>query len=42
MRPAAAAALAGAPPSADLTTSVQDQLTMSYAGAAEIAQQYPQ
>jgi len=39
---AAAAALAGAPPSADLTTSVQDQLTMSYAGAAEIAQQYPQ
>ena len=39
---AAAAALAGAPPSPDLTTSVQNQLTMSYAGAADIAAQYPQ
>ena len=29
---AAAAALAGAPPNPDLTTSVQNQLTMSYAG----------
>ena len=39
---AAAAALADAPPSADFTTSVQNQLTMSFAGAADIAQQYPQ
>ncbi len=39
---AATAALAGAPPSVDFTTSVQNQLTMSFAGAAEIAQQYPQ
>jgi MFS transporter, DHA2 family, multidrug resistance protein len=39
---AAAAALAGAPPTVDFTTSVQNQLTMSYAGAADIAQQYPQ
>ena len=39
---AAAAALAGAPPNSDLTTSVQNQLTMSYAGAADIAKQYPQ
>jgi MFS transporter, DHA2 family, multidrug resistance protein len=39
---AAAAALAGAPPNPDLTTSVQNQLTMSYAGAADIAAQYPQ
>ena len=39
---AAAAALAGAPPNPDLTTSVQNQLTMSYAGAAELAAQYPQ
>ena len=39
---AATAALAGAPPSADFTTSVQNQLTMSFAGAADIAQQYPQ
>ena len=39
---AAAAALADAPPNPDLTTSVQNQLTMSYAGAADIAQQYPQ
>ena len=39
---AAAAALAGAPSNPDLTTSVQNQLTMSYAGAADIAAQYPQ
>jgi MFS transporter, DHA2 family, multidrug resistance protein len=39
---AAAAALAGVPPNPDLTTSVQNQLTMSYAGAADIAAQYPQ
>ena len=39
---AAAAALTGAPPNPDLTTSVQEQLTMSYAGAADIAQRYPQ
>ena len=39
---AAAAAIAAAPPNSDLTTSVQNQLTMSYAGAAEIAAQYPQ
>jgi MFS transporter, DHA2 family, multidrug resistance protein len=39
---AATAALAGAPPNPDLTTSVQNQLTMSYAGAADIAAQYPQ
>jgi MFS transporter, DHA2 family, multidrug resistance protein len=39
---AAAAALAAAPPSVDFTTSVQNQLTMSFAGAADIAQQYPQ
>ncbi|HEY8171132.1 MAG TPA: MFS transporter, partial [Candidatus Limnocylindria bacterium] len=39
---AAAAALADAPPSADFTTSVQNQLTMSFAGAAEVAKQYPQ
>jgi len=39
---AAAAALAGAPPSVDFSTSVQNQLTMSFAGAADIAQQYPQ
>jgi len=39
---AAAAALAGAPPNPDLTTSVQNQLTMSFAGAAEVANQYPQ
>jgi len=39
---AAAAALAGAPPNPDLTTSVQNQLTMSFAGAADIAAQYPQ
>ena len=39
---AAAAALTGAPPNPDLTTSVQEQLTMSYAGAADIGQRYPQ
>ena len=39
---AAAAALAGAPPNPELTTSVQNQLTMSFAGAADIAAQYPQ
>lgn len=39
---AMATAIAGAPPSLDITTSVQTQLTMSYAGAAAIAQQYPQ
>ena len=39
---AAAAALADAPPNADFTTSVQNQLTMSFAGAADIAKQYPQ
>ena len=39
---AAAAAVAGAPPNPDLTASVQSQLTMSYAGAADIAAQYPQ
>src|SRR5262245_55180094 len=39
---AAAAQLAGAPPNADVTASVQSQLTMSYAGAADIAAQYPQ
>jgi MFS transporter, DHA2 family, multidrug resistance protein len=39
---AAAAALADAPPSVDFTTSVQNQLTMSFAGAEEIAKQYPQ
>jgi len=39
---AAAAALAGVPPNAELTTSVQNQLTMSFAGAADIAAQYPE
>jgi DHA2 family multidrug resistance protein-like MFS transporter len=39
---AAAAAIAGAPPNSDLTTSVQNQLTMSFAGAADVAAQYPQ
>ena len=37
-----AAALADAPPNPDLTTSVQNQLTMSFAGAEEVAKQYPQ
>jgi EmrB/QacA subfamily drug resistance transporter len=39
---AAASALAGAPPNPDLTTSVQNQLTMSFAGAAQVAAQYPE
>ena len=39
---AAAGLLAGAPPNPDVTTAVQNQLTMSYAGAADIAAQYPQ
>ncbi len=39
---AAAAVVAGAPPNADLTAAVQSELTMSYAGAADIAAQYPQ
>jgi DHA2 family multidrug resistance protein-like MFS transporter len=39
---AAAAAIAASPPNSDLTTSVQNQLTMSYAGAADVAAQYPQ
>jgi len=39
---AAAAAIAGAPPNPDLTAAVQSELTMSYAGAADIAAQYPQ
>ena len=39
---AAAAAVAGVPPNPDLTASVQNQLTMSYAGAADIAAQYPE
>jgi EmrB/QacA subfamily drug resistance transporter len=38
---AATAAIAGTPPNPDLTTSVISQLTMSYAGAAEVATQYP-
>ena len=37
-----ATALADAPPNPDLTTSVQNQLTMSFAGAEEVAKQYPQ
>ena len=39
---AAAAAIAGAPPNPDVTASVQSQLTMSFAGAADIAAQYPE
>ena len=39
---AANAALAGIPPNPDLTAQVQSQLTMSFAGAANIAAQYPQ
>ncbi len=39
---AATAALAGVPPNPDVTASVQSQLTMSFAGAANIAAQYPQ
>jgi MFS family permease len=39
---AATAALAGVPPNPDLTSAVASQLTMSFAGAANIAAQYPQ
>jgi hypothetical protein len=39
---AATAALAGAPSNPDVTTAVQNQLTMSFAGAETIAAQYPQ
>jgi EmrB/QacA subfamily drug resistance transporter len=39
---AAAAAIAGAPPNPELTASVQNQLTMSFAGAAQVAAQYPE
>jgi hypothetical protein len=36
------AAIAGAPDADQVTASVQSQLTMSFAGAAEVAKQYPQ
>jgi MFS transporter, DHA2 family, multidrug resistance protein len=36
------AAIAGAPDADQVTASVQGQLTMSFAGAAEVAKQYPQ
>src|SRR5207344_1434614 len=39
---AVAAAIAGAPNQAQITDSVQSQLTKSFAGAEEVAQQYPQ
>ncbi|MGZ3587012.1 MAG: MFS transporter [Candidatus Limnocylindrales bacterium] len=39
---AMAAAIAGAPNADQVTASVQNQLTMSYAGASDIAAQYPQ
>jgi len=39
---AAGAAIAAAPNGASINASVQNQLTMSYAGAADIAAQYPQ
>ncbi len=39
---AASAALAGAPNQADITSSVQNQLTKSFAGAVDTAAQYPQ
>ena len=39
---AALAAIGASPDAADVTTSVQNQLTMSYAGAESIAAQYPQ
>jgi protein-S-isoprenylcysteine O-methyltransferase Ste14 len=39
---AAASALASAPDSAQLTDSVQNQLTKSFASAADTAEQYPQ
>ena len=38
---ACAAAIAAAPPNPDLTTSVQNQLTMSFAGAADVAAAVP-
>jgi EmrB/QacA subfamily drug resistance transporter len=37
-----AAAIAASPDAADVTTSMQNQLTMSFAGADDVAQQYPQ
>ena len=39
---AAAAAIAGAPNNEQVNTSVQNQLTKSFAGAEAVAQQYPQ
>jgi hypothetical protein len=39
---AAAAAITATPESAEVSESVQNQLTMSYAGAADIAASYPQ
>jgi EmrB/QacA subfamily drug resistance transporter len=39
---AALAAIGASPDAADVTTSVQNQLTMSFAGAEGIAAQYPQ
>ena len=39
---AMATAIAGAPNASQITESVQSQLTMSYAGAASIAKQYPE
>jgi predicted MFS family arabinose efflux permease len=39
---AAAAAISSAPNNADVTTAVQNQLTKSFASAADTAQQYPQ
>ena len=38
---AASAAIAASPKSAEITASVQSQLTKSFAGAEAIAQQYP-
>ena len=42
LRRSGAAALAGAPTPTQVSTSVQSQLTMSFAGAADVAAQYPQ
>ena len=39
---AMAAAVAGDPAGADITAATQSQLTMSFAGAADVAAQYPQ
>jgi hypothetical protein len=39
---AAAAAIASSPNSAQISTSVQNQLTKSFAGAEAVAAQYPQ